>query len=799
MALRSGNTYRATLPPTDAEDIIEDIPEDNAEAITTLADDIEAITQGITADMDINELVERMATLTTAARAAAAAREQAIQDGRDARRLVNANTTAKNRLEITEKRVDKQQYAPHFAKTSSKMCESFSGDKSIVPIDEWIDGFNSLVYDYTDSEKLTSLAKHVTGEAYSWYCREVARKRPDITWETCRKKMIARFGRMVGHGIVEASDRRLRGNESVLSYYNDMRRLLDEAEATDKQAVGLLTKGMPDWYKPHLAAQKPKSPEDWFSIAVAIEETRKRQRYPNSDSINDYDDNDRPYDSRKQRNNDLPTKPCPRCLRSGYTEYHWMRLCHRPDARQPPAPRPADENDSTAAVNAIVINDNRHYDVKINDKPVKAFIDHGSELTVLSKEIADYLQLRPDGHGINVKTVAGFKTTLGEVRVDIKLDRQTARVSMQVMDDISYDAIVGIDIADMETKVRLKNQRNVESYSIKVANIPTMGLIKVVGLALPTEPILIKTDVNPIAQQPKPLPIEKLTINETDDQIVNKLIRPSFTQLTSAADEHRKLNANNSLYDNQHEIKAYKIRKPKIINGLIHVAYRGVTKLVVPPSMIANVIKEFHNDTNHHNIEHTFRLVSSKHWWPTLRTDVSNYIKRCHRCRQNVTKRYRKPPIICNVRHDDKYRSSDLRIGDVVEYRIPDSHSTRNNQYIHGPYRIVGQIGHETFRLKQFNVRDGNITKTFVSHSSHLLRYHRYHNSPFTENIPRQRSRHRLLPAESQASHWSSVPTYGRNLAAGECVDSRRSTLQFSRKRGYNNYSTGSAPVVVVV
>jgi len=68
------------------------------------------------------------------------------------------------------------------------------------------------------------------------------------------------------------------------------------------------------------------------------------------------------------------------------------------------------------------------------------------------------------------------------------------------------------------------------------------------------------------------------------------------------------------------------------------ILYRGVKvkqpKLVVPQSLIKDVIAENHNPifVAHPGSKRTFELISLKYWWPKIRQSIEQYIRRCDKC-----------------------------------------------------------------------------------------------------------------------------------------------------------------------
>jgi len=70
-------------------------------------------------------------------------------------------------------------------------------------------------------------------------------------------------------------------------------------------------------------------------------------------------------------------------------------------------------------------------------------------------------------------------------------------------------------------------------------------------------------------------------------------------------------------------------------------------KLVVPQSLIKDVIAENHEPifVAHPGSKRTFELISFKYWWPKMRQNEEESIRRCDKCQaQKGKQEVRTPP-----------------------------------------------------------------------------------------------------------------------------------------------------------
>lgn len=83
----------------------------------------------------------------------------------------------------------------------------------------------------------------------------------------------------------------------------------------------------------------------------------------------------------------------------------------------------------------------------------------------------------------------------------------------------------------------------------------------------------------------------------------------------------------------QHELSSYDVRLPsRIIEGIKQVSLRNRRRILVPPSLIADVLATCHDERMHVGTNLTHQLVSHRYWWPSIAKDVTDYVKSCHTC-----------------------------------------------------------------------------------------------------------------------------------------------------------------------
>ena len=70
-------------------------------------------------------------------------------------------------------------------------------------------------------------------------------------------------------------------------------------------------------------------------------------------------------------------------------------------------------------------------------------------------------------------------------------------------------------------------------------------------------------------------------------------------------------------------------------------------KLVVPQSLIQDVIVENHNPNfvAHPGSKRTFELIFLNYWWPKMRKNKEEYVRRCDKCQKRKGKQEFRAPL----------------------------------------------------------------------------------------------------------------------------------------------------------
>ena len=553
---------------------------------------------------------------------------------------------------------------------NGRLCDTFSGSDPLVKINIWLGLFDVVTTGYTDEEKFIALCRHITADAMTWAVMDIAPIRQTLKWSDIKARMQQRFGRAVHNHLMEAVDRDLNPNETIESYFNEKRRLMALAGQDDENQVALLTRGLTNIsMKKHIAAQMPETPQVWLKIALAIETIHNSA--PNSfkgkrsDSHSHHNEKDSSHvDKAGQHKKWIdfskpPTTPCPHCRKPGPQGLHWKRDCPlltQQQSTDSSSNFEIPEQTSTSGAHSTQTVDPLnfvHFDVLVDGKPLRPFLDSGSTITAMSRSAAERLKLKwkPED-AIPLKHIDGITRTLGALNANIQIAGKTFRFPIQILDRFAHDMLLGLDIAHAAglvvdfgkqvisrsfalqpigsanhfSQTRVVNSFNKPTNRTAVSanamgdNSHTHNGQTVTQIPSEASPISLSTSGSSTESRPQLKSESQLT-----NRVVNELIHSSLTAHIEV----------NRFFELQHEIRAYHLRKPLIINGLIHVHFNGTDHLVIPPSLLDPILSHFHENERHPEFEQTLETIGSRFWFPNKEHTIARVISSCHTCRAN--------------------------------------------------------------------------------------------------------------------------------------------------------------------
>ena len=557
------------------------------------------------------------------------------------RRTPNLQTT--QRLHFSSDDEDEQQINQTSSRRpTGKLMDSFSGMDPNIKVDDWLITFEVVTRQFTDEERQIALFRHVTGDAMTFAARELAPNLDNLSWTDIREQFQKRFGRPKHSHLLEAMDRDLKSNETIASYFDEKRRTMILANLDDKNQVDLLTRGITDQtMRSQIAAQRPANPHDWLTIALAIESVSNFNKSQSSDQnthsndsqthLNHSERHDNRNGNQKQSTRPFnrpdfskpPTTPCPVCKLFGFSELHWKKDCSKfkemPNPQLTAQSSQANQTNPSQASSQPSVPTNSanhftplefiHFDVLINGKPIRPFLDSGSTITAISKSAAERLNLKWNAElAIHVRTVDANTTTLGVIDSTIQINGNSFNIPVHVVENLAHDMLIGLDVA--------------HSAGL-IVDFGKQVKARIFGL----QPIHATSQSNHLIQS-----TSHSESNSNSQHIIRHKPKPAPPNLPT----HLNRALIKSLRERQPEISAFSLRKPMFIDGLIHIQFHGIARLVVPQSLVGLILDDFHGKQNHPGIRKTIRILKQRFWWPTLISDIKRHIHSCHVCQSKA-------------------------------------------------------------------------------------------------------------------------------------------------------------------
>ena len=242
------------------------------------------------------------------------------------------------------------------------VISKYSGSKTVIRADIWLNCFIVGTKAQTDEQRIITMMSYITDEALNWYGTDIAPFIDDIQWSQVKEKFLARFGQPIADPLVEAQHRRLKGSESVQTYFEDKVNLLNRAGITEERIIAQLTDGMPYNYRINLLCSKPKTTYEWLSTALQLEAVMRTKSSPIQMNIRQKNYQNKPKGSvsllaspssgQSNSSNRKPFSPCKFCLKAGETQFHWHNECPRNSRNRPTRAQQSNDNATTTQQNS---------------------------------------------------------------------------------------------------------------------------------------------------------------------------------------------------------------------------------------------------------------------------------------------------------------------------------------------------------------------------------------------------------------------------------------------------------------
>lgn len=362
----------------------------------------------------------------------------------------------------------------------------------------WLRKVNEVasIYGWTDKQTIYHALPKLTGLARRWYEGLTS---IDLSWNGWQRKLLKCFpdDRNYADKLTEMLNRRSRREETLEEYFYEKAKLINRCHIKGKDAVDCIIHGIYD-HNIRLNAQGSnfKRPSQLLrylrSITVKNITSKIENKKPvlfNKTSTSKFADK-----SLKQNTGRIvkcfncsevghtvprcpkPLQKCLKCQRMGHLTEH----CKRDSM---PDKNFSDSNNIYKEVQQITAQGRTlniyNKTIKVNEISCTAFIDFGSQCTIITKSTVDKLNI--EMHNDNLPVIKGFAFgaihPIGYVIIDVNIDFVQSEIKAFIVPDkyLSTDILIGQNLTELPDVIVHKTNRNLILYSEK----SEIGKIKV--------------------------------------------------------------------------------------------------------------------------------------------------------------------------------------------------------------------------------------------------------------------------------------------------------------------------------
>ncbi|CAG9132461.1 unnamed protein product [Plutella xylostella] len=343
-------------------------------------------------------------------------------------------------------------------------------------IDLWLNKVNQCAYLYgwDDKQVIHFALQKLAGNARTWYDSLPTMV---FTWKEWQDKLLSAFPWEQNYGrlLDDMTKRKYRIGESVENYYYEKMSLLNQCQITGRHAVDCIVYGLTDrTLRTTAQSLRCKEPEELLEFLTSSKEFYTS--YKQTDSRNKTDNNN---------SNNKTSQLCFNCHERGHVHYN----CKKPIIKCTKCnkighnaencrsqPRIQENTKSTMAITGKTNNNKYYKSVLIDEREFQAFVDLGSEVTIIQASKLEHLN-KNINHS-NIKSIKSFGNmiipTLGQINIKISIDDVVGQVDAVVVDDsyLNVPILIGQDFTDQNHVLIVKDSQALKFHSLHT-ELPT--------------------------------------------------------------------------------------------------------------------------------------------------------------------------------------------------------------------------------------------------------------------------------------------------------------------------------------
>lgn len=318
----------------------------------------------------------------------------------------------------------------------SSLIPEFDPDGEDYTVKTWLKKIDQLgeIHGWDEKMKSFHLQDKLKGQARRWYNRL---EDYNFTWEEWKQMLIRAFPKHRDYSnlLDEMMQRKKVPSETMTKYYQDKVALCFRCKLSDNASVSCIIRGLPPALQANARAFQCQRPDELYEgFLCALDDYRTPTAIPEVRSSS----KDFSQVVLRRTNINVDVDPCPRCKKTGHT----LRNCTLPDLRScfkcgkqghiatrctAPSTTPSTSRVDRDSVKEIKLlqNFNNIYKkvAKVNGSFVKSYIDTGSQVNVLSYEVAQLLALPITSTKVMLKGFSGNTiSSRGKVEFDLEID-----------------------------------------------------------------------------------------------------------------------------------------------------------------------------------------------------------------------------------------------------------------------------------------------------------------------------------------------------------------------------------------
>lgn len=352
-------------------------------------------------------------------------------------------------------------------------------------MDVWLNKVNECasVYGWDDKTTIHFSMQKLQGLAKIWY---QSLNTILFTWTEWQEKLLKAFPceQNYGQSLEDMLRRKSRFNEPIENYFYEKLALLNQCEITGKRAVDCIIHGLTDkTSKSSALTLRCSEPDQLLRFLLSNKECSYQPSFKNRSTEHNIALNQEQHNALNTRSNTTSSLFCYNCKERG----HPYNKCTKPllkcdncrkighmtencRARKENEPTKANSTSKTMRITYSNTNDKYIKNVIVNGVTLEAFVDFGSEVSLIGKSSVAKLGIAHD----NVPSVMkGFGNSLvqsvGSVTLDLGIDGVTAIVVCKVVEDrlLEKQMLIGQTYSEQPHIVVIKDACKLQFLDIR--------------------------------------------------------------------------------------------------------------------------------------------------------------------------------------------------------------------------------------------------------------------------------------------------------------------------------------------